>query len=363
MPLLEFVFEPDLNSALEAVSLVKTLVQVLEATGVCSCRMEEGALRVDANISIRPVGSDQLGTRTEVKNLNSFRFIYDAIEYELQRQRQLVATGQRVINETMAFDFRSKSTIVMRDKEIVQDYRFMPEPNLPAMKLIDRADDGHQANADRNVINIAPFREQLARVELPRTVRQRLLDLHGLSLAVIYRLMSDQDMFNLFQALYNASRLKNSLAIFEYIEKQLLPILLGEEVSRAWHKRLLDVTMAQLLEKISAHHLSEIIDLQHEGRISLGTSLDLVQLYVQGETRPPADVIDAHEWWLLTDQSQIEAACRQVIAEHPKIARKFAKTGVRRPQSMLIQRACALLNNQVDEPTLWDNFERLLKDK
>src|SRR5699024_8467550 len=127
---------------LEAVALVRELLLRLQAIGVCSCRMDQGALRVDANVSIRPVGSSALGTRTEIKNLNSLRFLREAIDYEIGRQVELLQAGEVVVNETLGFDFRSKQTYAMRDKEIVQDYRFMPEPNLPAIQLRNSSEDG-----------------------------------------------------------------------------------------------------------------------------------------------------------------------------------------------------------------------------
>lgn len=174
-PLMELVFEPDLSDGEEAASMVKELILILTRLGTCTCRMEEGALRVDANISIHKKG-EPLGTRTEIKNIGSIRGVAQAISYEINRQIQLVDSGGNVHNETRSWDADSRTTITMRDKEVQQDYRFMPEPNLPPLHL--------------NLIGNRHHREQLIDVnyikdnlpELPETTRQSLVNEYGLSL-------------------------------------------------------------------------------------------------------------------------------------------------------------------------------------
>ncbi|CAG2161617.1 unnamed protein product [Oppiella nova] len=215
--LMEFVFEPDLTSAAEAVSLVKELILILRTLRTCSCRMNEGVLRVDANISVRKP-NQPLGVRTEVKNLNSFRFIGSAIEYEIKRQIAVIESGGRVINETRMYDMKTKETAVMRDKEVVQDYRFMPEPNLPPILLRDDND----LNSD--LINISDFEREISY------------------------------------------------------------------------------------------------------------------------------------------QQTIEKMCLSAIESLPKIARKYAKSGIRRPQSLLIENVMNLLNNRVNESDIWLQYDRLLRN-
>ena len=135
--LIEIVFGPDLFDGEDAAGLVKELSLVLQWLDICTCQMEEGALRVDANVSVRPFGSDQLGVRTEVKNINSVRGLVNAIEFEVDRQIEILESGGLIENETRSYDGNSKTTVPMRDKEVKQDYRFMPEPNLPPLRLKD----------------------------------------------------------------------------------------------------------------------------------------------------------------------------------------------------------------------------------
>lgn len=132
VPLMELVFEPDLTSGEEAASLLKELSIILTRLEVCSCRAH--SMRCDANISVHRPG-EPLGVRSEVKNIASIGNVAKAVEYEIVRHIELVESGERIVNETRAWDDQTKTTIRMRDKEVVQDYRFMPEPNLPPLNL------------------------------------------------------------------------------------------------------------------------------------------------------------------------------------------------------------------------------------
>ena len=154
---MEIVFGPDLRHGGEAAALVKELVLVLEKLDTCKARMEQGELRVDANISVRRQG-EELGVRTEVKNLNSARSVARAIEYEVARQVMVLEQGGVVENETRSFDFGLNKTITMRDKEAKQDYRFMPEPNSL-----------HSGNWEQqDMIKTSPIRSSMP--ELPGSV-------------------------------------------------------------------------------------------------------------------------------------------------------------------------------------------------
>ena len=137
MPLLEIVSEPDIRSAAEAGSYLRSLRALLQYIEVCDGNMEEGSLRCDANVSIRPRGSTEFGTRTETKNLNSFRAVEKAIEHEIQRQTEVVEAGRRVVQETRLWDADREVTRPMRSKEFAHDYRYFPDPDLLPL-VVDR---------------------------------------------------------------------------------------------------------------------------------------------------------------------------------------------------------------------------------
>ena len=136
-PLLEVVSEPDLRSSDEAVTYLKQLHQIVTWLGICDGNMEEGSFRCDANVSVMPVGSDTLGTRAEIKNVNSFKFVKQAIEYEIQRQIDLIEDGGTVVQETRLFDPNSGKTRSMRSKEEAHDYRYFPDPDLVPLVISD----------------------------------------------------------------------------------------------------------------------------------------------------------------------------------------------------------------------------------
>ena len=165
VPLLEIVSEPDMSSAEEARAYMEKIKSIMEYIDVSNCRMEEGNLRADINVSLRPVGSDQLGTRTEMKNINSFKALEDAINYEIERQTEVLEDGGHIVQETRTWDPERGMTLSMRSKEEAHDYRYMPEPDLPPIVTSEE--------------EIEAVRRELP--ELPDARRVRLMDEAGLS--------------------------------------------------------------------------------------------------------------------------------------------------------------------------------------
>ena len=165
VPLIEIVSEPDMRSAAEARAYMEKIKSILEYIDVSNCRMEEGNLRADINVSLRPVGSEKLGTRTEMKNINSFKALEDAINYEIERQAEVLDDGGKIIQETRTWDADRGITLSMRSKEEAHDYRYMPEPDLPPIVTTSE--------------EIEAYRKSLP--ELPDAKKHRLIDKLGLS--------------------------------------------------------------------------------------------------------------------------------------------------------------------------------------
>jgi len=164
-PLIEIVTEPDLRTAADAAAFFGYLRELLVALGVNDGNMEEGSLRCDANISVRPAGTSQLGTKAEIKNLNSFRFLEEALEFEINRQTVAVGSGERIVQETRLWDSAKKRTVSMRSKEEAHDYRYFPEPDLPPL-VIEPA-------------RLQKLKDGLS--ETPAMLRSRLKATHGFS--------------------------------------------------------------------------------------------------------------------------------------------------------------------------------------
>ena len=192
-PLMEIVSEPDMRSADEAISYLKKLHQIVIYLGVCDGNLEEGSFRCDANVSIRPWGQKELGTRAELKNINSFRFIKQAIEYEVERQAELIEEGGKVVQETRLFDSQTGTTRSMRGKEEAHDYRYFPDPDLVPLVISEEW--------------IEQSRAELP--ELPEAKRQRFITEFSLSAHDAEMLIAERALAEYFEAcvtLHNDSK-------------------------------------------------------------------------------------------------------------------------------------------------------------
>ena len=182
-PLLEIVTEPDMRSSAEAVAYAKALHALVRWIGICDGNMQEGSFRCDANVSVRPMGTEKLGTRCEIKNLNSFRFLERAIEFEIRRQIEVIEDGGRVVQETRLYDPDKDETRSMRSKEDAHDYRYFPDPDLLPLEVSD------------SMIN--EIREDID--ELPDELRQRFIEEYHLSSADAQSLTSSLEIANYFE--------------------------------------------------------------------------------------------------------------------------------------------------------------------
>jgi aspartyl-tRNA(Asn)/glutamyl-tRNA(Gln) amidotransferase subunit B len=183
VPLIEVVSEPDLRTAADAAEYMRTLRGIVRALGVSDGNMEQGSLRCDANVSVRPVGQTELGTKTEIKNLNSFRFVQKALEYEIKRQIDALGRGEAIVQETRLYDSERGVTVSMRSKEEAHDYRYFPEPDLPPVEI--------------ELSLIDQLRSELP--ELPLQRRQRLVSQYGLSLLDATELTREAELSQYFE--------------------------------------------------------------------------------------------------------------------------------------------------------------------
>jgi len=189
IPLVEIVSWPDFRGSQEAYDYVTQLRRTLMYLGVCDGNMEEGSLRCDANVSVRPKGSDRFGTKVEIKNLNSFRFLQKALDYEIERQVRAVSAGERIVQETRLWDEGKGCTFPMRSKEEAHDYRYFPEPDLPPLKLDPAWLDG--------------IRNSL--IELPHAKAVRFIDRYGLSTEDAFLLTASIGLADYFEECAGAS--------------------------------------------------------------------------------------------------------------------------------------------------------------
>uniref|UniRef100_A0A182R840 Glutamyl-tRNA(Gln) amidotransferase subunit B, mitochondrial n=1 Tax=Anopheles funestus TaxID=62324 RepID=A0A182R840_ANOFN len=311
IPLIELVFEPDLETGEEAAALVKELMLILTRLQSCTCKMEDGALRVDANISVH-LENTPLGTRTEVKNIGSVRAVAQAVDYEIQRQIAVLDNGGKIHNETRAWDSAAKTTVAMRDKEVVQDYRFMPEPNLPPLHL--RLHKSTEKESESDVIDVPKLGDTIP--ELPEQTRQRIIQMHQLSSAIAITLVNDITLHEYFRCILEGSSGRSPKLVANFLINELLTIL---------NRNKLDTTDCH----VTSDQLGTIVDMLQENQLNVQYARRVLQeLLASADERLavcPREIVSTNRWFLITDEAQISQYCADVIKRRPKLVDKYRK--------------------------------------
>lgn len=295
VPLLEIVSEPDLRSVEEVKAYASELRTLLQYLGVNSGDMEKGVIRFEANISLRPTGSDELFTRTEIKNLNSFRAMVGALEFEINRQREILARGERVQQETLGWDETSSETVPQRGKEEAHDYRYFPEPDLPPLKI------------EREWL------DQLAESlpELPQAKRARFRKAYGLSPYTTRVLTAERPVAEFFEAAVKAVEQAAAEEVANWISGDLFA--------------LVNQTGTPLEQSpITPLSLAEIVDMVARGEINAaGGKRVLERLFQQGGS--PTQVVKQEGLTQISDPEQIQLVVDQVLRANPEQVEAYLK--------------------------------------
>jgi aspartyl-tRNA(Asn)/glutamyl-tRNA(Gln) amidotransferase subunit B len=289
VPLLEIVSEPDIRSPAEAAAYLRALRSILQYLEVCDGNMEEGSFRCDANISVRPLGSATLGTRAEVKNMNSFRAVERALEHEIARQIELVSGGGQVVQETRLWDAERGQTRSMRSKEFAHDYRYFPEPDLPPLVVgEDWVEDA---------------RRRLPELPAPRRARfERDLGLPAYDAEV---LTARRDVADYYEAAL--ARHRNPKAISNWVMESVLRIV---------REQKLDEHLRITAWPVAPENLAALVALIDEGTIS-GKIAKTVFEEMVASGKPPAAIVAARGLVQVTDHAAIDGAVERVLAAHP----------------------------------------------
>jgi aspartyl-tRNA(Asn)/glutamyl-tRNA(Gln) amidotransferase subunit B len=284
VPLVEIVGEPDLRSSAEAAAYLRALRDLLVFIGVNDGNLEEGSFRCDANVSLRPRGTEKFGTRCELKNINSFRFVQRAIDAEIARQTTLLDAGHKITQETRSFDPDTGQTATLRSKEDAHDYRYFPEPDLPPVAL----DAGF----------VAKQRDALG--ELPAAMRQRFVEALRLPPAAALTLTQHPGYARFFEA-----------ACKSFGEPVKVANWVVNEVLRGAKVHGLEATFS-----VSPQQVGELLALVEQGEIS-GKQAKEVYALLEGTDRSPRAVVDERGLRVVSDSGAIQAACERVLAAYP----------------------------------------------
>jgi aspartyl-tRNA(Asn)/glutamyl-tRNA(Gln) amidotransferase subunit B len=290
-PLIEIVSEPDIRTPDEAFEYLTRLKEILLYTGVSDCNMEEGSLRCDANVSVRPRGQEKFGTKAEVKNVNSFRFIRAALEYEIERQIEVIESGGRVMQETRLWNSSEGRTYSMRSKEQAHDYRYFPEPDLPPLIL--------------SAEFLAEIKKKLP--ELPEARRARMIAEYELNVKDAHALTASREFADRFEAAAKSAKSPRRVAnlLLSELGGRLKALGLEQEQSPVSMAGV--VLAADLLDedKISSKQLKQLFDVCFE----------------KGEDFPA--VYEREKPQQITDASAIEKLIDEVIAANPKQVEQY----------------------------------------
>jgi len=304
IPLVEIVSEPDLRTAEEARAYAEELRAVLLALGVSDAKLEEGSMRFDVNVSIRPVGQAGFGTKVELKNLNSLRSLYRAVDYEAERQRRVLAEGGKLTQETRHWDEGAGRTEPMRSKEFATDYRYFPEPDLVPIEATAGWVDGLRAELP----------------ELPAEQRARLAEATGLPAKEVSWLVRDPEVLGYFQAVLagpsGGGPGRDPKVVASWVMGEL-----QRDLREFGH------TMAS--NPVGPERLGELLDLLAAGTVSATAAKDVLAEMFSSEASP-ATIVERKGLAQISDTTELEAVVERVVAANPDLADKFrgGKRGV-----------------------------------
>ncbi|MFR8104760.1 MAG: Asp-tRNA(Asn)/Glu-tRNA(Gln) amidotransferase subunit GatB [Clostridia bacterium] len=305
VPLIEIVSEPDMRSTEEVELYLKKLKSILEYIEVSDCKMQEGSFRADVNVSVRKYG-EPFGTRTEMKNMNSFRSIIRAIEYERERQIAELEKGNKIEQDTLRWDDVSGKTFSMRSKENAQDYRYFPEPDLLAIKISDEY--------------IEKVKETLP--ELPESRKKRYMEELKINEKDAQILTGSKYLSNLFEAAYAT-----------YNKPQAIANWIRSDISRILNEKEMEPEEIPF----TGGQLAELVKLIDEGTISTKIAKDVLEKLFE-EPKGPMDIVKENGWLQISDEAAIKEVVIKVLQENPQSVEDY-KAGKDRALKFLLGQA------------------------
>jgi aspartyl-tRNA(Asn)/glutamyl-tRNA(Gln) amidotransferase subunit B len=306
---MEIVSEPDMRSPTEAYAYLMALKQILEYLGICDCNMEEGSLRCDANISLRPAGESKLGTKVELKNMNSFRSLEKALTYEVLRQADVLRSGGTIRQETYQWDPATNSSAPLRSKEDAHDYRYFPDPDLVPL-VIDEP-------------TIEALRAALP--ELPTARRSRFQARYGINAYSAEVLTAERPIADYFEE--TCTCFSDAATAANWIMGEVLHIVNDKKIA---------VTNLRVTPKRLAALLAEVT----MGTISANSGKRVIEL-IEAEDKEPAAIIAEHGFVQVSDASFLEEAVGRAIEANPKEAERF-KAGEKKLMGFFVGQAIKL---------------------
>jgi aspartyl-tRNA(Asn)/glutamyl-tRNA(Gln) amidotransferase subunit B len=329
-PLMEIVSEPELKDPDEAYMYLNTLKSIIKYLDVSDCNMEEGSLRCDANISLRPRGSDVLGTKVEIKNLNSFKAVRDALFYEQGRQEECLSEGEKIVQETRLWDEAQGCTLPMRTKEEAQDYRYFPDPDLVPFEI--------PGSKIRQIEASMP--------ELPDKRKERYLRDYGLDDKAVDFLISDRYTGDLFEAL--CEKISEVRVVYNWIKGEL---------SMKANEKGTDLKGLAL----EPESIAEIILMQAEGRISGLAAKEVLSEHLDSSASPE-EIVKQKDLEQLSDEDELMAVVRCVVDSNQRTVEDYTG-GKKNALSYLIGQVMKETRGKANPKTAGELIKRIINKK
>lgn len=329
VPLIEIVSEPDIRSAEEAVGYLRKLRAILTYIGVSDCRMNEGSLRCDVNLSIHKPGTP-FGVRTEMKNLNSFQSVERAIQAEYERQAAALEAGEEIVQETRRYDQKTGKTSSMRRKENSADYRYFPDPDLPEVRLTDS--------------DMAAIRAAIP--ALPDERRDAYMQTYGLSAYAAEQLTAERWLAEYFEAAADVAA--SPIAVANLLQGEVFAIMSARAIDAEKRGDASPEGRASL--PIAPENLAKLADMMAEGRVNSSTGKKIVAALFRQDQDPQAYAA-AHDLFTVGDDSALLDAVRQAIAENPAMVESY-RGGKLTVEKALMGKAMAITRGKADPERL-----------
>ena len=324
VPLIEIVSEPDIRSAEEAKAYLQKLRAIILYTGISDCKMNEGSFRCDVNLSVREKGTEKFGTRTEMKNINSFQFVVKAIEYEYKRQIEAIEDGEEIVQETRKFDADTGKTYSMRGKENANDYRYFPDPDLPPIELSDE--------------KIEKIKTTIP--ELPDARKKKYMENYGISAYISEKIISDMDMADYFE----------KVATLAKTPKVVANLLVGE-VARL-------NTAEMFYCPISAANMAKLSDLISDEVINTSTAKKLIsRMWV--DNSDPVLIVEKEELKQINDRQLLTEIAKEVIDKSQKLVSDY-KAGKQQAIKALMGQAMGKTAGKANPVILEEIIKKLI---
>ena len=291
VPLAEIVSEPVIHSPAEARSYLMRLKQVLQYLDICDCNMEEGNLRCDANISLRPVGEEELGVRTEMKNMNSFRGVERALTYEIKRQAEILDNGGKIEQATLLWNEEKQIAEIMRSKEFAHDYRYFPDPDLVPVVI----DDNQLTNLKKGL------------GKLPHEKENTLIESYGLREEDAVIIASDSNLADYFEDIVKQGAKPEEAA--KWVLGQVLRKLKED-----------NITIREFT--IQPSRLTELLKVVDEDLINISTAKNVFNEMLTSE-KSPTEIIEEKGWGLISDSDKLQTVVKDIISNNPDEVKRY----------------------------------------